>query len=414
MEVLGRENAKEILDEKLKNKKAELVVVLGRRRIGKTFLIREYLKEQIIFRYTGLYKGNLVEHMERYAKAVTEYTKPNLPISPPSSWFEAFDILRQLISSNKSKKKKVVFLDEFPWMATNRSRFLTAFTDFWNSFAAERKDLVVIICGSSASWMINKVLKNKGGLHNRVTERIFLEPFTLKETKQFFKYKGLVLPEYEILKIYMAMGGVPYYLDQMVKGESTVQAIDRICFAKNAVLRIEYDEIMNSLFNYSVKHQSIIDVLNNRPQGLLREQLLKETGLKSGGGTSGILEELETSGFIVSHIPYGKKNKDKIYKLKDQYLIFYHKFIKGTRPQNKKIWDKIFTAQSYTSWTGLAFENICADYEKKLRNKIAVFNAAVKHRKALFPTMVTTFGLIENQYSNGLIQQQVVIKDLFK
>lgn len=475
MEVIGRGHAKEILDLKLRTTKSELVAVLGRRRIGKTYLIREYLREQTVFRYTGLYRGDLVEHMERFAKTMTEAMNLSSPLQPPVSWFEAFDMLRDYIDSLKGKKKKVVFLDEFPWMASNRSRFLTAFTDFWNSYAADRSDLVVIICGSSASWMINKVLKNKGGLHNRVTERIFLEPFTLGETKQFLKSKQIVLQDFDIVKLYMAMGGVPYYLDQLQKGESVVQTIDRICFAKGAVLRLEYDELMASLFDNSAKHQSIIEALNAHPKGLLRDELLAKTGLNSGGGTSGILEELETSGFITSYVPYGKRLKDKIYKLKDQYLVFYHKFIRPTKTSSKGLWEKLFTSQSYQSWAGLAFENICidhidnikkalkidgiqtshgawhsransdlpgaqidllidradnvfnvcemkfsstpyiitADYEQKLRNKIAVFNTAVKHKKAVFPTMVTTFGLLENKYSEGLIQQQVVVKDLF-
>ena len=475
MGVLGRKEAKATLDKKLKSNKAELIAIIGRRRIGKTYLIKNYLEKDIIFKFSGLYNGSLSEHLERFTNEVATSLKSEVPLTTPSSWFEAFDLLKIVIKTHKGKKKKVIFLDEFPWMATNKSRFLTAFTDFWNSFASERNDLIIIICGSAASWMINKVLKNKGGLYNRVTERIFLEPFTLEETKQFLVSKHIILSNYDIVKLYMAIGGVPYYLDQLEKGESTVQAIDRLCFAKNALLRLEYSELMASLFNNATSHQSIIEVLNKYPKGLLRSQIIEKTNLNSGGGATAILEELETSGFIASYVPYGKKNKDKIFKIKDQYLLFYHKFIKGTRPSSTSIWEKIFTSSSYVSWTGLAFENICLDhidkirqklkidgihtthsswhnlgagetvgaqidllidradgvinvcemkfyngpytitkeYANALRHKAAIFNQTTGNKKAIFPTMITSFGLIENQHSRELIQQEVTMEDLF-
>ena len=475
MKVLGREKAKVILDNKLKSNKPELLAVLGRRRIGKTYLIKKYLEKEIIFKFTGLYKGTLSEHLERFTREISSTLKQAAPLKTAKSWFEAFDMLRIVIDSTKKRKKKVIFLDEFPWMATNRSRFLTAFTDFWNSYAADQDNLMVVICGSSASWMIKKVLRNKGGLHNRVTERIFLEPFTLTETKAFLRYKKVVLSDYEIIKLYMALGGVPYYLDQVQKGESTVQAIDRICFAKGALLRMEYDELMASLFDNSSSHQAIIETLHKHPKGLLRNQLLEKTKLNSGGGTSSIIEELETSGFISSNTPYGKKTKDTLYKLKDHYLIFYHKFIRGSRPSNKSIWESIFSSASYASWTGLAFENICINhidkikealkidgiastygtwhnigdetmpgaqidllidradgiislceikfyngpytitslYAKNIRQKMAVFNQATKNKKAIFPTIISTFGLLENLHSRDLIQQEVSMDSLF-
>jgi len=474
MEVIGRDGAKEQITKLLKSQKSELAVVLGRRRIGKTYLIRNILKQETIFHYTGLYQGTLDEHLERFAHTLSQ--SMNLPsaLSQPKSWFHAFDMLREYIDSQKSKKKKVIFLDEFPWMATNRSRFLTAFTDFWNGFAANRSDLVVIICGSAASWMINKVLKNKGGLHNRVTERIFLEPFTLYETKLFLRKKNISLSDIDIIKLYMAVGGVPFYLDQVHKGESIVQAIDRICFAKNAVLRLEYNELMASLFDSSEKHQSIIDVLGEHPRGLQRKDLLDKTSLNSGGGTTSILHELETSGFIISEIPYGKKNKDKVFRLRDNYITFYHKYIKSTKP-GTALWHKISTTPSYRSWSGLAFENVCiyhaegikralkidgilttteawnskgnddmkgaqidllfdradgiiniceikfseepyiitSDYADKLRMKMASFRYFTKTKKVIFPTMITTYGLVENKHSNSFIQQDVTMKSLF-
>ena len=398
-----------------------------------------------------------------------------LNVETPKSWFKAFDRLANFISGIKTKRKKVIFLDEFPWMATNRSRFLTAFTTFWNNFASHQNDLVVIICGSSASWMINKVLKNRGGLHNRVTQRIILEPFNLSETKSFLKKKNIVFNDLDIIRLYMMIGGIPFYQDQLEKGESLVQFIDRICFAKNALLRLEYDELLASLFDHSEKHTLIIETLFRQPRGLLRDELLQRTRLESGGGFSSILDELEASDFITSAVPWGKKAKDKIYKLKDYYVHFYLRYIKNTKAGKTKIWEKMASTPSFRSWSGLAFENICidhvdkirqalkiegifsqsgawhtrgddvipgaqidllidradniiniceikfsetpyiitADYAKKIRNKLAAFKHMTKSKKALFPTMITTYGLIENKHSYSLIQSSIKMTDLF-
>ncbi len=474
MEVIGRTHAKEILQKKMKTPKSELLVVLGRRRVGKTFLIREYMSDDIVFHMTGIYKGRLSEHMERFSKVLSESMGLNSQLTPPKSWFEAFDQLRSYLDGNKSKKKKVVFLDELPWMATNRSRFLPAFTDFWNTYVDGRSDILLIVCGSAASWMINKILRNKGGLHNRVTGRIFLEPFTLRETKIFLKKKNIQASNMDIVRLYMAIGGIPFYLDQMEKGESVVQAIDRICFEKDAILRHEYDELLASLFDNSEKHTAVIEALNDFPKGIKRDEIIKLTGLSSGGGTTSILSELERSGFITSTVPYGKKAKDKLYRLKDYYMLFYLKYIKNTKPSNNRVWEKLSTTRSYDSWAGLAFENVCIDhideiksalridgiisyegawhstgndemkgaqidllidradgvinlceikfvnsqytitakYADELRHKSASFRHFTKTRKALFITMITMHGLTQNKYSNELVQSSMKV-DMF-
>lgn len=475
MELIGRTEVISRIRKNMKSDKPELLAVLGRRRVGKTFLIRTLLKNDIVFQFTGLYQSNLKEHLSRFSVNLSKSMGLNLPIKPPSSWFEAFDMLSDYISGLKSRKKKVIFLDEFPWMATNRSRFLTAFTDFWNSYASQRKDLMVVICGSSASWMINNVLKSRGGLHNRVTDRIMLQPFTLGETKIFLRKKNIIINDMDIVRLYMVMGGIPFYLEQLEKGESLVQAVDRICFSKNALLRLEYDELMASLFDHSAKHTAIIETLHSHPRGLLRDELLKKTTLTSGGGTTSILEELEASDFIISTVPYGYKAKERIYKLKDYYINFYLKYIKGSKAGKTKIWEKLATSPSYVSWSGLAFENvvidhidevkkalnidgihstsgawhtrgdnevpgaqidllidradniiniceikfsnnpyvITADYAQKIRLKLAAFEHTTGSRKTLFPTMITSYGLVENKHSESFIQQSVLMSDLF-
>lgn len=475
MELVGRKKEKKGLLDLLSTDKSELVAVLGRRRVGKTFLVKSTYKGKILFQMTGLYKSTLAEHMERFAKRLGEAYGLDLATLPPRDWFQAFDMLQTLIERQKSKSKKVIFLDEFPWMATNKSRFLTAFTDFWNSFAVDRSDLVIVICGSSASWMIQKVLKNKGGLHNRVTSRIALEPFTLSETELFLQKKGIIATRPDIVQLYMALGGIPYYLDMLQKGESIVQAMDRICFEKDAPLYLEYDELFSSLFNKSIRHQKIIQLLANHPSGITRENLLAATDFVTGGGFSDLLDELTYSGFIKTEIPYGKTSNERIIKLKDFYTLFYLKYIKTYHGKSTGIWAKLSAMPSWKSWSGLAFENVCfrhitniinalkiggilntyhswthrgndemkgaqidllidradnviniceikfnqtpfvitSDYASKIKTKLASFSHFTKSRKALFVTFITASGLQSNKYSNELVQNEIHLNDLF-
>ncbi len=476
MAIVGRKPEIKQLNDKLKSKNAELIAVLGRRRVGKTFLVRKLYDKHMFFQFTGLYQGYMADQLLRFGKSLNSSNNTSTIIPTPKNWFEAFDSLSFLIKRSRSKKKKVIFLDEFPWMATNKSRFLTAFTDFWNSFASMRKDLVIVICGSSASWMINKVLKNKGGLHNRVTDRIILEPFTLSETEAFLNHKNIVINRQSIVELYMAIGGIPYYLDQIQTGESVIQAMDRLCFRRGGMLQMEYQELFASLFANSSKHEKIVSILAKHPQGLDRHTLLKKTKLNSGGGFTNIMEELEHSGFIAAYVPYGYVRNQRKYKLKDYYTIFYLKYIRKYGNTNEAIWDKLATTPSWRSWSGLAFENLCmyhvpqikkalridgimsnvsvwqsrtteemqgaqidllidrADgvvnicemkytnspfvitksYVSKLQMKMASFRYFTNTRKALFLTLITSYGVVINKHSLGFVQNEVTIDDLFK
>jgi uncharacterized protein len=475
MDFIGRNQEKKILLDLLQSDKSELVAVLGRRRVGKTFLVKSVYKDKMLFQMTGLYKSTVEEHMERFAKRLGDAYGLEAATSKPKNWFEAFDMLQTLITKQKKNTKKVIFLDEFPWLATNKSRFLTAFTDFWNSFVADRKDLIVVICGSSASWMIKKVLKNKGGLHNRVTKRIALEPFSLAETEQFLRKKGIVIGRSDIVQLYMALGGIPYYLDMIEKGESTVQAMDRICFDKNAPLYLEYDELFGSLFNNSTRHKKIIQLLANHPMGMTRERLLASTDFHSGGGFTDLLDELIYSGFITSEVPFGKSNNESILKLRDFYTLYYHKYIKSLHGKSVGVWTKLSTMPTWKSWIGLAFENVCfyhkgcilralkidgilnschnwshrgseemqgaqidllidradnviniceikynqtpyvitADYAQNIKTKLASFSHFTKTKKALFVTFITSSGIQSNKYAQELVQNEVSLHDLF-
>ena len=476
MELIGRFGESRHIERLLKSSNSELLAVYGRRRVGKTFFIRETLKNKIDFQITGLFESNLEEHMTLWANKISKNSGNKLSVAIPKNWFEAFQQLEDLISQKrKSKHKKVIFLDEIPWMATNKSRFLTAFTSFWNDFASARQDILVIICGSSASWMINKILKNKGGLHNRVTAKIPMFPFDLNETELFLKQKNIILDQYSITQLYMVMGGIPFYLDQINEGESATQAINRLCFKNGGLLKTEYSELFASLFINSDKHIKIIKALSSKKNGLNRDELLSKTKFKSGGGFTQILDELITSGFVSIYIPFKRKKKDSVYKLTDAYSLFYLKYIDNQTIGDVNNWDKISKSSSWKSWSGLAFENLCmnhiqqikmalniqyietsssnwqhkgnddmvgaqvdlvinradgivnlcemkysinsfsitADYSKKLNQKTTSFNHFTKNKKAIHQCIITTNNLIQNKYSS-IIQNVVTLKDLFE
>ncbi|HEX8377741.1 MAG TPA: ATP-binding protein [Pedobacter sp.] len=473
--VIGRTEEKRLLEKILKSGDPELVVIYGRRRIGKTFLIRNVYQKELILEFSGIHHATLSQQLESFSLSLTKMNK-GLPISKPESWIQAFKILSDLLAPKLKKQRKVIFFDEFPWINTSRSGFLSAFENFWNTWASKENNLVVVICGSAAAWMIQKVIRNRGGLHNRVTIKIRLLPFTLSETEAFFKAEKVNLDQYQILQLYMAMGGVPQYLKQVEPGESAAQAIDKICFTKDGLLYDEFKNLYHSLFDDAANHINIIRALAQKGSGLTRSEIIDACKLSSGGGTTQLLEELTESGFISPYIPFKKNVKDCIYKLTDEYSLFYIKFIENSRSKGPGTWIKFSTGNSWKSWSGYAFESICMKhllqlkkalgienvytetsiwrhksktdepgaqidllidrrdhcinicemkfstgsfeltkaYTKELDNKLQVFREQSKTRKALFLTAVTTYGVKNSKSFAGLVQSEVNMAELFK
>ncbi|TAD86624.1 MAG: ATP-binding protein [Bacteroidetes bacterium] len=388
-------------------------------------------------------------------------------------WFDAFDTLETLLNRKRSRRI-VVFLDEFPWMHTPKSNFLAAFENFWNTWATNKPNVTIVICGSAASWMIKKVVQNKGGLHNRITYKIILPPFNLYETELFLKSRGVHLNHYQIVQLYMAVGGIPQYLDMVKPGKSAAQMIDEACFRKNGFLYDEFNELYHSLFDEADRHVKIIRVLAAKTMGLSRNALIEAGDLQTGGTASNLLDELAAAGFITPYIPFGKKLKDSIYKLTDEFSLFYLKFMEPNRTMAKGAWQKLSNTPAYTSWSGLAFETLCVKhiaaiekrlgitqiytessswrspgnhvggaqidllidrrdqcinlcemkyfssafsvdgrYAEVLRNREHIFKEQTKTRKQIFQTLVTTFELIPNEHSIGLIDSVVTMEDLF-
>lgn len=471
---VGREKEKAILQEALNSREAEMVAVIGRRRVGKTYLIKETFKDKILFEVTGLQAAPLKEQLENFAYSLTKQSKSSLPVATPSSWLRAFMLLIDYLEGFEYEEKKVVFLDELSWLATHKSGFLRALGFFWNSWAVNQH-IVIVICGSAASWMIQKVVNHRGGLHNRITKRIFLQTFTLAETKAYLDSSGAQFNTYQIIQLYMALGGVPHYLKEIKAGKSAVQNIDEICFSPNGLLRDEFERLYPSLFENAENHISAIRALASSQQGLTRNQIIQLGRLPEGGSTSRLLQELVQSGFISAYYPFGKKKKDLLYRLTDEYSLFYLQFIENKKQEGAGTWQHLSQTQSYKTWSGYAFENICLkhipaikkalgisgvyslsssfykkgtatepgaqidllidrndqvinlfeikfyakeyqltkDYAEQLRQKMNIFQETTQTRKQLFLTLITTFGLKHNPHSLGLVQQTISMADFF-
>ncbi len=467
--LIGRAPEIDILKEALHNNKSELLAIYGRRRIGKTFLIREVFAKQMVFEITGLYKGLMTDQLDNFTKAIIAKSRKK-KLTPPTDWFEAFSLLEQYLSGVKSTKKKVIFIDEFPWIATPKSKFLMAFENFWNTYCTKRKDLIVIICGSAASYMIQKIIKNKGGLHNRINRHIRLLPFTLNETNLFLKSRGINYTTYDTAQIYMAIGGVPHYLEKLQKGKSVAQNIDHLCFEKNGALKTEFTQLYVSLFDESEKHLAIIKALASCNKGINRQELIHKSKIPSGGDFSLKLEELIESGFVSEYVYWGNKKQLTLYRLSDEYSKFYLKFIQNNANLGAGTWQRLHKSQGYVAWAGFSFETLCLKHinqikralridaifstnsswfnntaqidllidrddnimnlcemkfynttftiDKKyylnLKNKIAQLQQATQTRKNIFLTMVTTFGITNNAYSNELVQNTITLENLFE
>lgn len=366
--MIGRIKEKKILKEAYNSEYSQFVAVYGRRRIGKTFLVRETFEYSFTFQHAGAAKESLKGQLGLFRTSLQDFGYSDCP--ELKTWHEAFNQLKVLIQNSKSKKK-IIFLDEAAWMDTPKSNFLSALEHFWNSWASNRKDVLLIICASATSWIINKVFKNRGGLHNRVTVRIPLAPFTLKECELYSKERGLKLNRYQILNLYMVMGGVALYWSILDKRLSAVQNIDQLFFNKDAKLNGEFNDLYNSLFKHPEAYKAIVVALGKHLPGLTRQELLKHTGQADNGVFSDRLEELEECGFIMKMRAFPKNKKESIYKLCDNFTIFYFKYIK-TNAGIEDFWTKNFKSQSIRSWSGFAFERVCLQHIGQIKKAIGI------------------------------------------
>lgn len=470
--IFGREEEISRLKACANSNEAELVIVYGRRRVGKTFLVRQSFGNQFDFNFVGAYNKPTKTQLDNFAIALNDYSGVSRPI--PKNWSEAFRQLREHLEQIQKQTKQIVFFDEMPWMDTGRSGFLSAFEYFWNSWGSAQDNLMFVVCGSATTWITSKLLNNKGGLYHRATERIYLHPFTLEETEKYLISKKVRWNRYDITECYMTMGGIPFYLKQIDPNFTYTQNIDRLFFAPKAILRDEFHSLYRTLFSNAEAYEQIVMALGTKKIGLTRSEIIKSTGLADNGKLTTMLNDLASSDFIRLYNYFGNKKRDVVYQLADYYTLFYLHFLKDKHGIDQHFWTKSIDNPARRAWAGYAFEQVCKDhlqqvkraigissvlsessswfgkneddawaqidlvidrrdrvinlceikfsqtpfvidkeYDLKLRNKMAIFQAATKTRKSLNLTMITTYGVKQNMHSS-LAQSQVTLDDLFE
>lgn len=468
--MIGRKYEIERMIESLKSQNSELIAVYGRRRVGKTYLIRNVYDKHIKFEVTGLYGGNqekqlaiFFDELKRISNKITEDDRPK-------DWKDAFELLKACINRLRSKSKKVIFIDEMPWLDTHKSDFRMYFGHFWNTYCEKRNDILVVLCGSAASYMVQNVISNQGSLHARLTYKLQIKPFTLFETKEFLKSKNINWGHYHILHLYIAIGGVPHYLNKVRKGESVVQTIQRLCFDSEGDLVNEFDEIFESLFSHSSSHASIVRALGSLGKGISRDELIAKSNHAGGGAFTRAIEELIASGFVTKYPAFDKKVRKMLFRLSDEYSKFYLKYIEPNKNQGENFWKTMFQQQTYISWAGFSFETICLKHVSQIKkalkiegihsinsswsakgaqvdlvikradnwinlcemkfysspftigknelteltNKVSKFKADIRTKDAVVITMITTYGVVENENFHEIVENSFEMDILFE
>jgi len=471
--IIGRERESAQIQKCMNSNQAQLVIVYGRRRVGKTFLINNFFNGRFDFKIAGSYAQPKEVQLKNFITELNLQTRQKLKV--PENWNDAFFLLREYLESLPKDEKHVIFFDEMPWLDTPRSDFLPSFEYFWNNWGAAQDNLVCFICSSATAWLIENIAKNKGGLYNRQTARIYLEPFTLNETEQYLKTNGFEWSRYQIVENYMIMGGIPYYLS-LLNNEMTFEAnIDNMFFRKRALLWDEFEHLYATLFNNSEQYLKVVEALSTKKIGLTRKEISQISKLPPNGVLSQILENLVNSEFVRAYQFFGNKKQDTLYQLSDYFTLFYYKFLKNYSGKDEHFWSNSIDNPSVKAWEEFTFEQVCKDhiqqikkklgisgilteisswfvksdeendgaqidmlidrrdktinicemkfavdeyeidkdYEKRLINKIERFRNSSNTKKALHLTMVTTYGVKRNIHS-GRVQSEVTMDDLFE
>jgi predicted AAA+ superfamily ATPase len=376
--IIGRKHEISLLEKAFYSKEAEFIALYGRRRVGKTFLISQFSKGKgLYFELTGQYAATQKMQLENFTTAVEKAFFEGVTIKAPTTWKEAFLILEKCIESNKKHKRIILFFDELPWLHTKRSKFVSYLEYFWNTYACKQPNIKLIVCGSAASWMLENIVYAKGGLHNRITTKIRLLPFSLAETKHYLKSRSVILSDRAILDAYMILGGIPHYLKQIDKNLSVMQNINNLCFKKDGLLADEFDLLFASLFNTPADYKKIVHTLAKSPSGLTVNELAKKAKIKISGSFHRRITNLEEAGFISSHTPFQGTTKGKIFRLCDAYSLFYLRWIyKLTKDilndPTSQYWFSLSHSQAFKIWSGYAFEGICLNHAPAIKKALGI------------------------------------------
>lgn len=378
---IGREKEQQLLNEYISSDQSEFIAVYGRRLVGKTFLIQHVIGNDYAFYVAGMNNVSMRMQLKNFMQGIRK-KKGSMP--PAESWLDAFIALEDYLESLPDGRK-IVFIDEMPWMDTPRSNFISGLEHFWNSWASWRDDIKLIVCGSATSWILNNLIKNRGGLHNRVTHKIPLKPFTLKECQEYFAARKFRLSTRQMAECYMVLGGVPFYLSKLTKTEGIAQNIDRLLFAEDGELHDEFSSLYNSLYKNAARHIKIVNAIATKGKGLTRQELIEKTSLSDNGKFSQMLEELESYGFIRSYVPFvseiarkrrmgisGGKNTDTLYQLIDPFTLFHFQVMRRADSSDANYWSNNQNSHVFSTWSGLAFEMLCLNHVEQIKVALGI------------------------------------------
>ena len=374
--MIGREREIKELNKLYEKNKAELIAVYGRRRVGKTYLIDETFADRLTFRHAALSpaeqesKGLLSAQLEHFYNSLDLYGMEKT--DKPKSWLEAFLLLEKFLQKIDDGSRQVVFLDELPWLDTPQSGFMQAFEGFWNNWGCHRKNLMVIVCGSANSWILDNLINNHGGLYGRVTREIKLSPFNLHECEAFYKENEVVFSRYDIVQSYMIFGGIPYYMEYMDSEKSFAQNVDEAFFAKKPRWQNEFDRLFDAVFINPNAVKSIVRLLYTRNAGYTRREIVEKLGISDGGRLSRNLNALIASDFIIKYVPFGFSKREAHYKLIDPFCLFYLHFLESQIQTNTKFWQQNTTEQAVVTWRGYAFENVCFNHIDQIKDALGI------------------------------------------
>lgn len=373
MSIVGRKREMLELERYFDSGRPELVVVYGRRRVGKTFLIKEYFENDFAFYFTGSVGVKNTANLSNFDKTIHEYGGDSKPAS--KNWADAFGKLKMLLKRTTGDRK-VVFIDEMPWLDARKSDFLPAFDYFWNSWASANPEILLICCGSATSWITKNIFQNKGGLHNRVTGRIYLAPFSIGECEDFLESRNIEITRFQLSECYMIFGGIPYYLNLFNKGLSLSQNVDKLCFASMAPLRNEFEELYKSLFSNPRNHIAIVEALSKKNSGMSRDEICEAGRLQPNGHLTEALSELEQCDIIERFTDFTKRKKGAYYYLKDPFTLFYLRYMKDYDSKDEYFWTNYSDDGGHRAWSGYAFEQLCRMHIRQIKNRLGILGVS--------------------------------------
>jgi len=369
--MVGRNEQIGVMRKALTIDKSSFVAITGRRRVGKTYIVREVYKAHFCFTMTGIQHASISMQIGNFMQKLSEFSG-QAPTQKVKNWLDAFFHFKSYLLTLPKDKKHVIFIDELPWIATAKSGFVQQLAHLWNDYLSAEKYFILVVCGSATSWITNKIINDKGGFHNRVSIPLHLKPFTLAETKAFLQSKNIELTDSGIAEIYMSLGGLPYYLEQIEKGESPAQIIERLCFSRTGILKYEYNNLYKALFDNWQLHEAIVRELAMVQKGLSRREILERTKISDGGNFNRVMEDLLLTDFVVSYHPFGAKKRESNYRLADEFSVFYHRFMKENEQKDADIWKTIYPSQAYKIWRGYAFESLCLRHISEIKNALGI------------------------------------------